>query len=36
MVSRDERADADDEVVWSWHPLAGVKSVDDDPRATVT
>ncbi len=28
--------DADSEAVWSWHPWAGVKCVDDDLRATVT
>ena len=27
---------ADDEGVWSWHPWAGAKRADDDPRATVT
>jgi hypothetical protein len=27
---------ADGEVVWSWRPLAGVKSVEDDRQATVT
>jgi len=28
-------AEADGEIVWSWHPDAGVKSADDDPQATV-
>jgi hypothetical protein len=28
-------ADADGEVVWSWHPDAGVKSVDAIPPMTV-
>jgi hypothetical protein len=28
--------DADGEVVWSWRPLAGVKSASDDPQMTVT
>ena len=27
---------ADGEVVWSWRPLAGAKSVDDDRLMTVT
>ena len=29
-------ADADGQVVWSWRPWAGAKSVDDDRQATVT
>src|SRR6516165_53703 len=29
-------ADADGEVVWFWHPLAGAKSAGDDLPATVT
>jgi hypothetical protein len=33
---RDECAKADDEGVWSWHPLADAKSADDDRQATVT
>ena len=29
-------AQADGEVVWSWHPWAGAKCAGDDPRMTVT
>src|SRR5215475_8744700 len=29
-------AGADCQVVWSWRPLAGAKSADDDLQATVT
>jgi hypothetical protein len=34
--ARDECAEADDEGVWSWRPLAGAKSAEDDPLMTVT
>ena len=35
IISADERRFADGEVVWSWHPDAGAKSVDASPPMTV-
>jgi hypothetical protein len=34
-MSRDERHDADGEVVWSWRPDAGAKLAENDPLMTV-
>ena len=35
-MSLDVRHYADGQVVWSWHPWADAKPVDDDRLATVT
>ena len=36
ILCTDERPVADGEVVWSWHPWAGVKSCGTFRKATVT
>ena len=36
LMPPDVRRHADGQVVWSWHPWAGVKPAGDDLQATVT